>query len=66
VDPGKLQEAPRRLVDSIMKAMTDYLLTQPKEARDEPTKQVAIVPPIKRVAIVPQTFKYLQAHPCEV
>ena len=56
VDPGKLQEAPRRLANCIMTAMTDYL-DYHKEANDGP---------IERVAVAAQTFGSLEAHSSEV
>ena len=56
VDPGKLQEAPRRLADRIMQAMTDYLINH-NEANAEPTAGVAVAA---------QTFESPQAHSYEV
>ena len=56
VDPGRLQEAPRRLANCIMTAMTNYL-----ESRIETDGG-----PIERVAVSAQTFEYLDAHSSEV
>ena len=56
VDPGKLQEAPRRLADCIMTAMTDYL---------ESHKEIDSGP-IERVAIAAQTFGSLEARSSKV
>ena len=56
VDPGKLQEAPRRLADRIMTAMTKYL-----ESRMDANAR-----PVERVAVAAQTFECLEAHRCEV